>query len=194
MDGTALTGWMYSSTMEDGTPGAPWVAQILGCPCMGALAPKNGCKMAIGRGCVRPPPGPETAQKRLKLAIKTGSGTQNCYFQLDRPAWVSENVFCTPGARKPPPTALPGAKKPETPKNAIKPFGSQWILEASGRRAALQHRPTADSGRANGWRTIGGMWSDRVRSYTIPNLALGPRLRCVLAEGVDFTTKIWCAI
>jgi hypothetical protein len=78
---------------------------------MGALAPKNGCKMAIGRGCVRPPPGPETAQKRLKLAIKTGSGTRNCYLQLDRPAWVSENVFCTPGARKPPPTALPGAKK-----------------------------------------------------------------------------------
>ena len=111
MDGTTLTGWMYSSTMEDGTPGAPWVAQILGCPCMGALAPKNGCKMAIGRGCVRPPPGPETAQKRLKLAIKTGSGTRNCYFQLDRPAWVSENVFCTPGARKPPPTALTGAKK-----------------------------------------------------------------------------------
>ena len=53
MDGIALTGWMYSSTMEDGTPGAPWVAQILGYPCMGALAPKNGCKMAIGRGCVR---------------------------------------------------------------------------------------------------------------------------------------------
>ena len=111
MDGTALTGWMYSSTMEDGTPGATWVAQILGCPCMGALAPKNGCKMAIGRGCVRPPPGPETAQKRLKLAIKTASGTRNCYFQLDRPAWVSENVFCTPGAPTRPPTALPNAKK-----------------------------------------------------------------------------------
>ena len=48
-------------------------------------------------------------------------------------------------------------KNPETPKkNAIKPFGSQWILEAVGRRAALQHRPTADSGRANGWRTVGG--------------------------------------
>ena len=86
MDGTTLTGWMYSSTMEDDTPGAPWVAQILGCPCTGALAPKNGCKMAIGRGCVRPPPGPETAQKRLKLAIKTSSGTQKCLFQLDRPA------------------------------------------------------------------------------------------------------------
>ena len=112
MDGITLTGWMYSSTMEDGTPGALSVAQILGCPCMGALAPKNGCKMAIGRGCVRPPPGPETAQKRLKLAIKTGSGTRNCLFQLDRPAWVLENVFCTPGARKPPPTALTGAKKP----------------------------------------------------------------------------------
>jgi hypothetical protein len=79
MDGTTLMGWMYSSTMEDDTPGAPWVAQILGCPCMGAMAPKNGCKMVIGRGCVRPPPGPETAQKRLKLAIKTGSGTRNCY-------------------------------------------------------------------------------------------------------------------
>ena len=111
MDETALTGWMYSTTMEAGTPGAPSVAQILGCLCTGAMAPKNGCKTVIGRGCVRPPPGPETAQKRLKLAIKTGSGTQNCYFQLDRPAWVSENVFCTPSARKPPPTALTGAKK-----------------------------------------------------------------------------------
>ena len=39
MDGTALTGWMYLSTLEDGTPGAPWVAQILGCSCTGALAP-----------------------------------------------------------------------------------------------------------------------------------------------------------
>ena len=71
----ALTGWMYSTTMEAGIPGAPSVAQILGCLCTGALAPKNGCKTAIGRGCVHPPPGPETAQKRLKLAIKTGSGT-----------------------------------------------------------------------------------------------------------------------
>jgi hypothetical protein len=60
MDGTALTGWMYSTTiMEDGTLGAPSVAHILGCPCMGAMAPKNGCEMAIGRGCVRPPPGPK---------------------------------------------------------------------------------------------------------------------------------------
>jgi hypothetical protein len=74
MDGIALTGWMYSSTMEDGTPGAPSVAPILGCPCMGALAPKNGCKMAIGRGCVRPPPGPETAQKRLTLAPVVPAG------------------------------------------------------------------------------------------------------------------------
>jgi hypothetical protein len=73
MDGITLTGWMYSSTMEDGTPGALSVAQILGCPCMGALAPKNDCKMAIGRGCVRPPPGPETAQKRLKLAPSGGA-------------------------------------------------------------------------------------------------------------------------
>ena len=80
-------------------------------------------------------------------------------------------------------------KTPETPKNVIKPFGAQWILDASGRRAALQHRPTADSGRANGWRTVGGMWTGHVRSCTTPTLALGPRLRCVLAEGVDFTTK-----
>jgi hypothetical protein len=42
---------------------------------------------------------------------------------------------------------------------------------------------------ANGWRTIGGMWTDHVRSYTTPTLALGPRLRWVLAEGVDFTAK-----
>ena len=68
MDGTALTGWVYSTTMEDDTLGAPSVAHILGCPCMGAMAPKNGCKMAMGRGCVRPPPGPETAQKRLRPA------------------------------------------------------------------------------------------------------------------------------
>ena len=88
----------------------------------------------------------------------------------------------------------PTPKNPEIPKNAIKPFGARWILEASGRRAALQPRPTADSGRANGWRTVGGMWTDRVRSYTIPALALGPRLRWVLAEGVDFTPKIWLAI
>ena len=80
-------------------------------------------------------------------------------------------------------------KNPETPKNAIKPFGAQWILEASGRRAALQHRPTADSGRANGWRTVGGMWTDHVRSYSTPTLVLGPRLRCVLTEGVNFTAK-----
>ena len=33
MDGTALTGWMYSTTMEDGTPGAPLVAHMLGSPC-----------------------------------------------------------------------------------------------------------------------------------------------------------------
>ena len=84
----------------------------------------------------------------------------------------------------------PAPKNPETPKNAIKPFGAQWILDASGRRAALQHRPTADSGRANGWRTVGGMWTDHVRSYTTPTLALGPRLRWVVAEGVDFNPKI----
>ena len=65
-------------------------------------------------------------------------------------------------------------KKTETPKNAIKPFGAQWILDASGRRAALQHRPTADSDRANGRRTVGGMWTDHVPSYTTPTLALGP--------------------
>jgi hypothetical protein len=81
-------------------------------------------------------------------------------------------------------------KNPETPKNAIKTFGAQWIMEAAGRRTALQHRPTADLGRANGWRTIGGMWVDHVRSYTIPTLALGLRLRWVLTEGVDFTPKI----
>ena len=85
-------------------------------------------------------------------------------------------------------------KNPKTPKNAIKPFGAKWIMEAAGCRAGLQHRPTADSGHANGWRTIGGMWTDHVRSYTTPTLALGPRLRCVLAEGVLFTPKIWCAI
>jgi hypothetical protein len=50
-----------------------------------------------------------------------------------------------------------GQKTPKTTKNDIKPFGARWILEASGRHAALQHRPTADSGRANGWRTVGGM-------------------------------------
>ena len=144
MDGTALTGWMYSTTMEAGTPGAPSVAQILGCLCTGALAPKNGCKTAIGRDCVRPPPGPETAQKRLKLAIKTGSGTQNCYFQLDRPAWVSENVFCTPGARKPPPTALPGAKKnPEHPKTLLNHSARNgfWRPQVAARRSNTAPRP-----------------------------------------------------
>ena len=51
-----------------------------------------------------------------------------------------------------------------------------WILDASGRGAALQHRPTADSGRANGWRTVEGMWTDHICSYTTPTLALGPEL------------------
>jgi hypothetical protein len=46
--------------------------------------------------------------------------------QLDRHARVWGNVFCTPGAQKTSPTASP--------------FGSQWILAASGRRAALQPR------------------------------------------------------
>ena len=47
MDRTALTGWMYSTTMEGDTPRAPSVAHILGSPCRGALAPENGRKMAI---------------------------------------------------------------------------------------------------------------------------------------------------
>ena len=47
MDKTALTEWIYSTTMEDGTPGAPSVAHMLGSPCRGALAPENGCKMVI---------------------------------------------------------------------------------------------------------------------------------------------------
>jgi hypothetical protein len=85
-------------------------------------------------------------------------------------------------------------KNTKTSKNAIKPFGAQWILEASGRRAALQHRPTADLGRANGWCTVGGMWTDHVRSYTTPTLAPGPRLWCVLAEGVLFTPTLRRAI
>ena len=144
MDGTSLTGWMYSTTMEAGTPGAPSVAQILGCLCTGALAPKNGCKTAIGRGCVRPPPGPETAQKRLKLAIKTGSGTQNCYFQLDRPAWVSENVFCTLGARKPPPTASPGAKKSRNTQKRYKT--NRCAMDFGGRRSP-RGAPTPPHGR-----------------------------------------------
>ena len=55
-------------------------------------------------------------------------------------------------------------------------------MEAAGRRAALQHRPTADSGRANGWCTIGGMWTDHVRSYSTPTLAPGFELRWVLTE------------
>ena len=80
-------------------------------------------------------------------------------------------------------------KNSETPKNAIKPFGAQWILDASGRRAAFQYRPTADSGPANGRCTVDGMWTGHVRSCTTPTLALGPRLRCVLAEGVLFTAK-----
>jgi hypothetical protein len=144
MDKTALTGWMYSSTIDDGTPGAPWVAQILGGPCMGALAPKNGCKMAIGRGCFRPPPGPETAQKRLKLAIKTGYGTRNCYLQLDRPAWVSGNVFCTPSARKPPPTALPGAKKSRNTQTRYKTI--RCAMDFGGRRSP-RGAPTPPHGR-----------------------------------------------
>jgi hypothetical protein len=83
----------------------------------------------------------------------------------------------------------PAPKTPETPKNASTPFGAQWILVAAGRRAALQHRPTADSGRANGWRIAGGTWANHVRSYTTPTLVLGPQLRWGLAEGVDFTAK-----
>ena len=71
-------------------------------------------------------------------------------------------------------------KNPKTPKNAIKPFGAQWILEAAGRRAALQHRPTADSGHANGWRTIRGMWTNHIRRYITPTIALGPELPWVL--------------
>ena len=69
---------------------------------------------------------------------------------------------------------------------------AQWILETPqqememvvfrqhttyglGRRAALQHHPTGDLGR--GWRTVGGMWTDRIRSYTTTTLTLGPQLR-----------------
>ena len=74
MDEIALTECMYFTTMEDGTPGAPSVAHILGCPCRGALAPENGCKMAIGRGCIRPPPGLETAQKWLRPAPLVPAG------------------------------------------------------------------------------------------------------------------------
>jgi hypothetical protein len=59
-------------------------------------------------------------------------------------------------------------KTPETPKNAIKPFGAQWILDASGRHAALQHRPTANSGRADGWRTVEGMWTGHVCRLFVP--------------------------
>ena len=55
-------------------------------------------------------------------------------------------------------------------------------MEAAGRHAALQHRPTADSGRTNGWRTVEGMWTDHIRSYTTPALALGPELRWGLTE------------
>ena len=61
-----------------------------------------------------------------------------------------------------------------------------WILEASGRRAALQHHPTADSGHAdgfsNGWRTVGGMWTGNVSSYITPTLPLGPELPWFLTE------------
>ena len=44
MDETALTEWMYSSTIEDGTPGAPWVAQILGCRAWGPWRLKMAVK------------------------------------------------------------------------------------------------------------------------------------------------------
>jgi hypothetical protein len=104
------------------------------------------------------------------------------------------NVFCTRAPENRLLRPYPTPKNPETPKNAIKSFGAQWILDASGHRAALQHRPTADLGRANGWRTVGGMWMGQVRSCTTSTLALGPRLRCVLAEGVLFTPKIRCPI
>ena len=119
--------------------------------------------------------------KLTPLARSSRMGVGKCILHPRRP-----KTACYGLTRRP--------KKTKTPKNAIKPFGAQWILEASGRRAALQHRPTADSGRANGWRTVGGMWTDHVRSYTTPTLALGPRLRCVLAEGVDFIPKIRRAI
>ena len=74
MDEIALTECMYFTTMEDGTPGAPLVVHILGCPCRGALARENGYKTAIGRGCDRPPPGPETAQERLRPAPMVPAG------------------------------------------------------------------------------------------------------------------------
>ena len=47
MDGTILMRWMYSTTIEGGTPGAPLVTHMLGSPCRGALAPENGCNTVI---------------------------------------------------------------------------------------------------------------------------------------------------
>ena len=118
--------------------------------------------------------------------VTTGSGTQNGYLQLDRPTWVWDTYFALLAPEKRLLRPYPAPKNPETPKNAIKPFGAQWILDASGRHVALQHRPTADSGHANDWCTVGSMQTDHVYSYTTPTLALGPRLRWVLAEGVPF--------
>ena len=51
------------------------------------------------------------------------------------------------------------------------------------------YRPTADSGRANGWRTAGGMWTDRVRNCTTHTLALGPRLRWVWPRALILPLK-----
>jgi hypothetical protein len=96
------------------------------------------------------------------------------------------NVFCTRAPENRLLRPYPTPKNPETPKNAIKPFGAQWILDASGRRAALQRRLTAVLGCANGWRTVGGMWAGQVRSCTTSTLALGPPIAVRFGRGRPF--------
>jgi hypothetical protein len=78
-----------------------------------------------------------------------------------------------------------GGKWPETPgggsRNTPKHYETvRRAMDSRGRRSTRgaqtpEHCPTADLGHANGWRTVGDMWTGHVRSYTTPTLALeGP--------------------
>jgi hypothetical protein len=74
MDGTVVTRWMCSTTMEGGTTGAPLVAHILGSPCKGAWRLKMAVKWQYGLNSDRVVIMDETAQKRLWQAPVVSTG------------------------------------------------------------------------------------------------------------------------
>jgi hypothetical protein len=58
---------------------------------------------------------------------------------------VSENVFCTPGARKPPPTALPGAKKSRNTQKTLLNHSARngfWTPQVAAPRSNPAPRPS----------------------------------------------------